>query len=268
EVESVYIGGGTPTVLSVEQWDGLFDKLHKLCVTSSTKEITVEAGRPDTLDESVLRVLREGGVARVCINPQTMNQSTLDLIGREHGVKQIRDAFDIARKVGFPSINMDLIVGLPGEGETEFINSLQEVMEMEPEGVTVHALARKRGSRWDVEGVFASADAEEVQRSIEKAFSMLGEGGYVPYYLYRQKYMAGNVENLGYSKPGSFCLYNVQVIEERQTIIGLGGGASSKFVNPGDWTLSSMYHPKDPASYLKSLETLVSRQVDMLRALT
>ncbi|MGE5416427.1 MAG: coproporphyrinogen dehydrogenase HemZ [Acidobacteriota bacterium] len=268
KVESIYIGGGTPTVLNLAQWGDLFNKLHRLYITPATKEITVEAGRPDTLNEPVMRVLREAGVARICINPQTMNQSTLSLIGREHGVGEIRDVFGIARKQGFPSINMDLIVGLPSEGEAEFLSSLQQVMELAPEGVTVHALARKRGSRWAMEGGFAASDAAEVQRSIDEAYALLCEEGYIPYFLYRQKYMAGNVENLGYSKPNSLCIYNIQVIEERQTIIGLGGGASSKFVNPGDWSLSSMYHPKDPASYLKSLENLVSRQVDMLRTLT
>ncbi|MGE5396502.1 MAG: coproporphyrinogen dehydrogenase HemZ [Chitinophagales bacterium] len=267
-VESIYIGGGTPTVLTDAQWASVLDSIQLQLISPVTREFTVEAGRPDTVKRKTFDRLLEAGVTRFCINPQTMNDQTLEGIGRRHTSADIVRAFAAARETGCNNINMDLIIGLPGEGVKEVIGSLERVLDLGPEGITAHVLARKRGSRWDVEGGLAYANQIEVNQAVEEVYNIVKSNGYLPYYLYRQKYMQGNAENIGYSRPGFFCHYNIQIIEERQTTIGLGGGASSKFVNPKDLTLTSMYHPGDPASYLKSLDTLVSRQVDKLLALS
>lgn len=267
-VESVYLGGGTPTVLAESQLARLLELINDYIAGPETTEVTVEAGRPDTLTQSKIKILKEAGATRLCINPQTMNQATLDGIGRCHTVDMIRDVFAAARSSGFGNINMDLIAGLPGEGLEEFLNSISQILALGPEGITIHVLARKRGSRWQMEDAFRSAPGAIVQKQVEEAREVLKDAGYLPYFLYRQKYMAENLENTGYSKPGYFSHYNIQVMEERQTILGLGGGASSKFVNPQDWSLTSLYHPKEPGSYLRSLESLINRQVDKLKAMT
>lgn len=264
-VDTIYVGGGTPTVLDGSQWDELLGIVKQYFLGSETTEFTVEAGRPDTLNSEILYRLMAGGVNRICVNPQTMNDETLIRIGRQHTVQMTREAFELARRVGFKNINMDLIIGLPGEGPQEFRNSLKEVIQLQPEGITVHYLSRKRGSTWEMQGM----NIEQIANSMEEDFQeLLKAAGYVPYYLYRQKYMAGNQENMGFALPSSFGKYNIRVIDERQTIVGLGGGAASKFINPLNWTLTTMHHPKDPATYLKSLDRLITAQVDKLIALS
>jgi len=263
-VDMIYIGGGTPTVLSREQWDKLLDALHHLFLKSDDVEFTVEAGRPDTLVPEILQRLAAAGVNRICVNPQTMNQATLDRIGRNHTVGMIADAMELVRKIGFAHVNMDLIIGLPGEGPSDVSRSLDEVLRLRPEGITLHHLAHKRGSIWQMQG--DAPDWSQVRLS-GNWWELLAASGYLPYYLYRQK-MAGNQENIGFALPGTFSRYNIRVIEERETIIGFGGGAASKFVNPDDWTLTTLHHPKDPATYLSSLERLVKARVDKLQALS
>jgi oxygen-independent coproporphyrinogen-3 oxidase len=265
-VDTIYIGGGTPTVLDAPQWDQLLATIKHLFLGSKTTEFTVEAGRPDTLNYEVLNQLVAGGVDRICVNPQTMNDETLIRIGRQHTAQMTRDAFEMVRQVGFKHINMDLIIGLPGEGPAEFESSLKEVLRLGPEGITVHHLARKRGSTWEMQGV--TVDQVSSSLDTESTRELLTAAGYLPYYLYRQKYMTGNQENMGFALPGSFGKYNIQVIEERQTIVGLGGGAASKFVNPLNWTLTTLHHPKDPATYLANMEQLITTQVDKLSALS
>ncbi|HPF20934.1 MAG TPA: coproporphyrinogen dehydrogenase HemZ, partial [Syntrophomonas sp.] len=173
------------------------------------------------------------------------------------------------REVGFPVINIDVIIGLPGEGMAAYQNTLDQILDLKPENITVHSLAIKKGSRLAaVQGKQSMQEqAGEVQSGINNASRQLQEKGYLPYYLYRQKYMKANVENIGYSLPGKFCRYNIQIMEERQTVIGLGGGAGSKFVNPADWSLVNLHSPKDPASYSRHLPELLARKVDKLRAL-
>lgn len=269
KVDTVYIGGGTPSVLSREDMDKIFSILQRKYISPFTKEITMEAGRPDTISKSMLSYLKDVGVNRICINPQTMNDNTLSLIGRQHTYRDVINKVDLARQVGIRNINMDLIVGLPGEGIAENINTAEKVMALRPENVTVHSLAVKRGSILaEREGNSRlKQDSEKVKESIEFFYQRLREERYLPYYLYRQKNMKANLENIGYSTPGHFCIYNIQMMEERQTIIAMGGGASSKFVSPHDWTLSSLHNPKDPKSYCESVETLISRKVDKLEAL-
>ncbi|MDD2585303.1 MAG: coproporphyrinogen dehydrogenase HemZ [Syntrophomonadaceae bacterium] len=268
-VQSIYVGGGTPTVLSEGDIEIIFNALHKKYISGATAEITVEAGRPDTLSPAKLKLLREAGVTRVCINPQTMNDFTLKLIGRNHDAKGVVQSVEWARKAGIKKINMDLIVGLPGEHLQENTYTVEQILKLCPENITVHTLAMKRGSAMaEMENRAEINDrVEEVQKGVKLFASALSKADYKPYYLYRQKYMKANMENIGYSLEGNFCLYNIQMIEERQTIIGMGGGAASKFINVSDWKLSSFYNPKNPQSYCESVEKLINRKVDKLRAL-
>jgi len=264
-VDNLYIGGGTPTVLSLSQWDQLLDILNRYYLGPEIAEFTVEAGRPDTLNAEVLKQLVDGGAGRVCVNPQTMNDQTLIRIGRQHTAQMIREGYDLVRSAGIKHINMDLIAGLPGEGPAEFTESLQKVMQMKPEGITIHHLARKRGSVWQIQD--AGPEQGLTDQVTGDTVEILKAAGYLPYYLYRQKYMTGNQENVGYALPGAFGRYNIRVIEERQTIVGLGGGAASKYVNPQDWSLTTLHYPKDPATYINKVEGLINAQVDKLRAL-
>jgi oxygen-independent coproporphyrinogen-3 oxidase len=268
-VQSIYIGGGTPTVLSEADLTRLFAVLHNQFISAATAEITVEAGRPDTLSLSKLKTLKDAGVTRICINPQTMHDSTLKIIGRNHDQKGVVQSVEWAREADIEKINMDLIVGLPGETIRENTHTAEEILKLKPENITIHTLAVKRGSLMaEIESKSSTASrVEEVQKGVDFFSSHLRKAGYSPYYLYRQKYMRANMENIGYTLPEGSCIYNIQMIEERQTIIGMGGGAASKFVNPLSWTLSSFYNPKNPQSYNESVEKLIKSKVDKLNAL-
>lgn len=268
-VQSIYIGGGTPTVLSAADLQILFERLHRWFISSATAEITIEAGRPDTLSPAKMKTLKQLGVSRICINPQTMNDSTLKTIGRNHDQKGVVQGVQWAREAGIKQINMDLIVGLPGETIRENTRTAEEILKIKPENLTVHTLAVKRGSSLALAANKTSWDdqVKEVEKGVKLFSEIFRQNGYLPYYLYRQKYMRADMENIGYSVPGSFCLYNIQMMEERQTIIGLGGGAASKFVEPGDWILTSFYNPKNPQTYCESVRRLINGKVDKLRAL-
>ncbi len=269
EVDNIYIGGGTPTVLQQTDMGQLFELLHKKFISPASREITVEAGRPDTLSPSILQFMQKNGVNRICINPQTMHDDSLKLIGRNHQEADIERTVDWARAAEIQNINMDLIVGLPGEGLAENIITAEKVLALHPDNITVHSLAVKKGSRLaEMEGKSGlNYRVQEAKAGIDYFQQCMASQGYLPYYLYRQKYMKASLENIGYSRPDHFCCYNIQVMEERQTIIGMGGGASSKFVNPGDWTLTNLHNPKDPLSYCRTVDTLLARKVDKLRAL-
>jgi oxygen-independent coproporphyrinogen-3 oxidase len=269
KVQTIYVGGGTPTVLTVEDLKKIFDLLEKKFNSHQTEEITVEAGRPETLTLDKLKLMKSAGVSRICINPQTMNNSTLKLIGRRHDKEQVIQAVESARKEGIRHINMDLIIGLPGESLKEHKDTLEQILKLKPENITVHTLALKRGSimAQDTKDKNIFAGAEEVEQSLAYIYDRLQNWGYLPYYLYRQKYMQSNMENIGYSLAGSFCIYNILMIEEQQTIIGIGGGAGSKIICPGDRKIQSIYNPKNPEAYCTSVERLVKGKVDNLRAL-
>ncbi|PKM77624.1 MAG: coproporphyrinogen dehydrogenase HemZ [Firmicutes bacterium HGW-Firmicutes-15] len=268
-VQTVYLGGGTPTVLNKTDLARIFDVLHCKYISGATVEVTVEAGRPDTLSLSKLELLKQAGVDRVCINPQTMNDDTLRLIGRNHDSRSVDQAVGWARSAGIKHINMDLIVGLPGENAGHLESTAARVLDLKPDNVTVHTLAVKRGSTMaETEGRSNILDrVAEVEQGVSFLAQIFTQHGYSPYYLYRQKYMQASMENLGYAQDDGFCIYNIQMIEERQTIIALGGGASSKFVNAADWSLTSFHNPKDPNSYIQTLDRLIARKVDKLRAL-
>lgn len=258
---SVYFGGGTPTTLSAEQLKDLIGFTKDAFDFTGVREFTVEAGRPDSLDFEKLCVLKEMGVDRISINPQSMCQETLDLIGRRHTVEQIEEAFRMARQAGHDNINMDLIVGLTGETPDHVRRTLARIRPLAPESLTVHTLAVKRAARLNLmreryEGLAAVNVAEML--SLTSRFAK--ENGYSPYYLYRQKNMAENLENVGYSRRGLECLYNIVIMEERQTILALGAGASTKFYFPESNRLERVENVKSLRDYIGRVDEMIERK--------
>ena len=240
-IGSVYIGGGTPTAIDEKALAMLIDALQS-SFDIAGKEFTIEAGRPDTISREKLEVMYSRHVSRISINPQTMNQKTLRLIGRNHTPEDIENKFRLARLVGFDNINMDIIAGLPEEDEEMFRNTLEQIENMAPDSLTVHTMALKRASRLheDLTSYQPSAD-KIVETMIEEARNLASKMGMRPYYLYRQKNILANLENTGYAKPGYECLYNIHTMEEEQTIIAMGAGASSKFVFPHQKRLERVF---------------------------
>lgn len=265
-VENLYIGGGTPSILGASRMEQLAATLKAHLPLSPDLEFTVEAGRPDTMNKDLAVTMQRAGVNRICVNPQTMNDLTLQRIGRMHNRRQVIEAVEMVRAVGIPVLNMDVIVGLPGEEAREWEQTLDDLLSLRPENITVHTLAAKKGSAWAEEEGLGHRE-KKVASGVSFFARVLSNHGYEPYYLYRQKNMRSDEENIGFSLPGSICRYNIQVIEERQTIIGLGGGAGSKFVRVKDWTLTSAYNPKNPEVYLTSIDRLIAAKVDKLRTL-
>ena len=227
--DTVYIGGGTPTTLEPEQLKRLLDTVTECFDLSGVLEFTVEAGRPDSITEEKLSVIREYPVSRISVNPQTMQQKTLDLVGRRHTVEQTVAAFELARRLGFDNINMDLIAGLPGEGPEEMQDTLRQIEALAPDSLTVHALAIKRAAKMGQEERKARMGSE-IGAMIREAALGAEWMGLKPYYLYRQKNIAGNFENVGYAKVDNAGIYNILIMEEKQTILAAGAGASSKLV--------------------------------------
>ena len=259
-LDTVYIGGGTPTTLDPEQLDRLLGSLKSLFDFSTVKEFTVEAGRADSITRDRLEVLRRHGVGRISVNPQTMKQETLDIIGRKASVAQVEEAYALARQVGFDNINMDLILGLPGETEEDVRHTIDRVTELAPDSLTVHSLAIKRASRlasWIQEnGVSMLRNTDETMRIAAEGAERLDMK---PYYLYRQKNMSGNFENVGYAKEGKFGLYNILIMEEVQTIVALGAGSITKRVYP-DGRIERCENVKEVAQYIERIEEMIERK--------
>lgn len=259
-LDSVYIGGGTPTTLEPGQLDRLIVSLKTLFDFSTVQEFTVEAGRADSITEEKLRCLYGHGVTRISVNPQTMKQETLDIIGRRASVEQVEAAYALARSVGFDNINMDLILGLPGELAEDVRHTIDRVAELAPDSLTVHSLAIKRASglnQWIQEnGVSMLRNTDETMRIAAEGAERMG---LVPYYLYRQKNMSGNFENVGYAKPGKFGLYNVLIMEEVQTIVALGAGSITKRVYP-DGRIERCENVKEVAQYIERIEEMIERK--------
>lgn len=232
---SIYVGGGTPSSISAEHMDRLCSMVRDLFDLSHVREFTIEAGRPDSTTYDKLEVMKHHGVTRISINPQTMNAETLRTIGRAHTPEQTVTAMENARRAGFDNINMDLIVGLPGEDTASVENTLRQIRELAPESLTVHTLAIKRAANLNIEmDKYRDTLKSDIDSQLGAVTRAAAELGLDPYYLYRQKNMTGNLENVGYSKPGLECLYNILIMEERTDIIGLGAGSSSKLVvRPG-----------------------------------
>ena len=265
-LDSVYIGGGTPTTLEPEQLDRLLTRLKELFDFSKVKEFTVEAGRADSITEEKLQVLYRHGVSRISVNPQTMKQETLDIIGRKASVEQVEKAYELARKVGFDNINMDLILGLPGELKKDVQYTMDRVTALAPDSLTVHSLAIKRASRlnqWLQENQDAMGERIALLHNTDETMRIAAEGaaklGLVPYYLYRQKNMSGNFENVGYAKEGKFGLYNILIMEEKQTIVALGAGSISKRVYP-DGRIERCENVKEVALYLEKIDEMIERK--------
>lgn len=257
-VDTVYIGGGTPTTLSASQLDRLIDKLGKLDI-ANIREFTAEAGRPDTITEDKLRALKNGGVRRISINPQSMNDGVLAAVGRRHTVKQVCEAFDVARKVGFDCINSDIIAGLPTETESSFEGSLERLCELAPENITVHTLSLKRSSALFRQ--FGDDIGKGAKHMTDTAYDVLSEKEYLPYYLYRQKNIADNLENVGYCKEGTESIYNICIMEDVQTILAAGCGASTKLYDGKN--VSRVINYKYPYEYISRFELMNERKRDI-----
>ena len=250
--DTVYIGGGTPTSLGLPQLERLLAEVRQAFISSYTREFTVEAGRPDTLDKEKLELIKRYGTSRISINPQTMNPSTLEVIGRKHSPEDIIRAFELARQAGYNNINMDIIMGLPGENVETVMHTLEHIGALKPEGVTVHTLAIKRASKLHEEAFDAAlVEESEVEAMMKCAQEYLQRMGMKPYYLYRQKYMVGNLENIGFCFPGYEGIYNMQIMEERQTVLGLGAGAVSKLVILSEDRLERIENPKSLQHYIE-----------------
>lgn len=263
-LDSVYIGGGTPTTLEPEQLDRLLGSLRRLFDFTTVQEFTVEAGRADSITEEKLKVLQRYGVTRISINPQTMKQETLDLIGRRHTVEQVEQAFHMARGLGFDNINMDIILGLPGETAQDVKHTIDRIEALAPDSLTVHSLAIKRAShlsQWIQEnGVSTLVNTDETMKIASEGAARMG---LQPYYLYRQKNMSGNFENVGYARPGKYGLYNILIMEEVQTIIACGAGSISKRVYP-DGRIERCENIKEVALYLEKIDEMIERKRRLL----
>ena len=254
-VRSFYMGGGTPTTLSAAQMDRLLTRCRQSLPLEQCTEYTVEAGRPDTITREKLEVLKNHQVERISINPQTLEDHVLSAIGRRHTARDILEAYTLAREVGFSCINMDLIAGLPEDTFEGFCRSLEGVLALDPENITVHTLALKKGSAL-MERSKQLPSGEETGRMLDFSRQVLSAHGYVPYYLYRQKYMSGSLENVGWAKPGTESLYNIIMMEELHTVISLGGGGVTKLIEPEGNRLVRLTNPKYPHDYLTSQEKL------------
>lgn len=260
-MKNIYIGGGTPTSLNEAQLERLLQKVEELFHPDESMEYTVEAGRPDTITREKLRLLKEYGVNRISINPQTMNDKTLRAVGRKHTVEDIRRVFREAREEGHQNINMDLILGLPGEDAADVRNTMEEIMKLAPDNVTVHTLAVKRASRLREE--LAQHDmttAQTLEEMLDISAEYAKKMGMEPYYMYRQKNMVGNFENVGYCHPGKEGIYNVQIMEEKQTILAAGAGASTKTVDPETDRIERVFNVKSIEDYIGRIEEMIERK--------
>ncbi len=256
-LRALYIGGGTPTSLNETQFGWLIDKMN--AYFPGAMEITVEAGRPDTITMEKLLTLKNAGVTRISINPQTFNDKTLQLIGRHHTAKDVFNAYEMARDAGITHINMDIIAGLPGESLEDFQYSMDQVLTLHPESLTIHTLALKRSSRLHLEGA-TLPDGVQTSQMVALGAQTAKALSLSPYYLYRQKYMAGNQENVGYALPGHSCLYNVDMMEETANILGVGAGAMSKRLFGLEGRIERAPNVSDILIYLKRTDEMISRK--------
>jgi coproporphyrinogen dehydrogenase HemZ len=264
-IRNVYIGGGTPTSIPPDSLAGLLEKLGSLIPGLSKLEFTVEAGRPDCLDAEKLQVLRKYGVSRISINPQTMNDEILKRIGRCHSSKETIEIFHLARSYGFPIINMDIIIGLPGESPAMVEHTLKEISKLRPENLTVHTLAIKRASRLRSHlEQYVLPNQEEAEQMLMISQKWAAQMGMVPYYLYRQKYMMGNLENIGYCYPGKECAYNIQIMEENRNILALGAGAITKWIYPQENRLERFPNVKNIEDYIYRIDDMIQKKLDIL----
>ena len=265
-LETVYFGGGTPTTLSAEQLDTVLGTVNKSFDMSTCREFTVEAGRPDTIDIAKLFALKENKIDRISINPQTVNDEVLKTIGRKHTAQQFFDVFELARKCGFDNINTDLIAGLPTDTPESFKNSLDSIVRLNAECITVHTLCMKRASRLTTEGVTLDLQqARDAREMLAYTQNILGQNEYIPYYMYRQSRMVGNLENVGWSKRGFESLYNVYVMDETHTILACGSGGVTKLKRNNPDYLERIFNFKYPYEYIDRFDELIQRKSGIMQ---
>lgn len=265
-LETVYFGGGTPTTLSAEQLDTVLGTVNNSFDMSTCREFTVEAGRPDTIDSTKLFALKENKVDRISINPQTVNDEVLKTIGRKHTAQQFFDTFELARKCGFDNINTDLIAGLPTDTPESFKNSLDSIVRLNAECITVHTLCMKRASRLTTEGVTLDLQqARDAREMLAYTQNILGQNEYIPYYMYRQSRMVGNLENVGWSKKGFESLYNVYVMDETHTILACGSGGVTKLKRNNPDYLERIFNFKYPYEYIDRFDELIQRKSGIMQ---
>ncbi len=262
-LHTIYFGGGTPSVLQDEQINRIFNSIKKYHDLSKIKEITFEAGRPDTIDEEKLICLKNNFVNRISINPQTMNDETLSLIGRNHKSHEIIGKYLMAKKIGFKTINMDIILGLPGENETDVKNTIEIIADLNPENITVHSLAYKKHSELTRESNELLKDYDLIKKMHDLVKTVCKNKGYKPYYMYRQKNIKGNSENIGYSKEGNESVYNMVIIEELETILGCGLGASSKIIT-GENKHETIRNFKSLEEYSRRIDETINKKKKLL----
>lgn len=261
--DAVYFGGGTPTTLSAAALTRIMREISRYFDLSEVKEYTVEAGRPDTITEEKLAAIKENGCTRISVNPQTLNDSTLEAIGRAHTSEQFFESFELARRMGFDSINTDIIAGLPTDTPESFKATLDGLTELSPESITVHTLSIKRSARLN-----SAEDKSEIMKNpakemVDYAAERLYAEGYKPYYLYRQKNMVENLENIGWVKPGQESLYNIYIMEEVQTVVALGAAGSTKLVDLKNGRLERVFNYKYPLEYNKHFELMIKRKSEI-----
>jgi coproporphyrinogen dehydrogenase HemZ len=272
-LDTIYVGGGTPTALNAAELDRLLDSAENyFCPGDSLLEFTVEAGRPDSITKDKLEVLKSHHVSRISVNPQTMNDRTLSLIGRRHTVQQVIDAYYMARGAGMDNINMDIILGLPGETDEDVQRTIGEIGRLGPDDLTVHSLAVKRGSRMQEfirENGYDTLHTNNTEKTMRIAAEGAAKMGLSPYYLYRQKNMSGNFENTGYARPGKYGIYNILIIEEVQSILALGPGSVSKRVvreENDNVTIRRCDDAKDIDSYIRGIDDMIGRKKRLFAA--
>ena len=267
KLDTIYFGGGTPTTLQPEQLRRLLDAVGESFTFDGLAEFTIEAGRPDSITVDKLKAIREFPVTRISVNPQTMNQETLDIIGRRHKVEETKEAFLLARELGYNNINMDLIVGLPGEDISMVENTLSQVKKLAPDSLTVHSLAVKRAARLNIfKDKYQEMTFENNQEIMNLTMRTAYEMGMGPYYLYRQKNMKGNFENVGYAKVDKAGIYNILIMEEKQPIIALGAGGSSKLVFDGGKRIERVENVKDVKNYIERIDEMIERKRTGIKA--
>ena len=271
-IETVYFGGGTPTAVSNEEFEEVMERIYNSFVRNrEIIEFTVECGRPDSITREKLETMKKYEVSRISINPQTMNDETLKLIGRNHSVEDVKEKFNMARELGFKDINMDMIIGLPGEGYKEALNTAREIKKLKPDSLTVHGLSLKRGSRLYENFILKKGlgikNQDEITKMYNESKELSKELNLKPYYMYRQKNMVGNMENIGYAKEGKECIYNMQMIEDTQTIIALGADAVSKVVFKDENRIERFPNVKDVREYVNRIDEMIEGKIKLLDTL-
>ncbi len=263
-LETVYMGGGTPTTLDAEQLDRVLSTVRNNFDMSAVREFTVEAGRPDTITKEKLLAIKQNGVTRISINPQTMNDNVLECIGRKHTAQDVVDAFNLAREIGFDNINMDLIAGLPSDTFDSFKSTIKEILMLDPESVTVHSLSMKRASTLNTTGQHDEIKkGSEAAQMVNYSREVLSKNDIVPYYMYRQSKTIGNLENVGYAKPGFEGLYNVYIMDETHTILACGASAVTKLKDRESKNIKRIFNFKYPYEYINGFQELIARKTEI-----